>query len=38
MIVIALFLIAVAFVGGILTVYKAGEKDGICKYGNEVDE
>ena len=37
MLVVVLLLIAVAFVGGILTVCKAGEKDGICKYG-EVDE
>ena len=37
MIVIVLLLISAAFVGGIFTVCKTGEKDGICKY-DEVDE
>ena len=35
MMVLFAVLVAVAFIGGMLTVFKAGAKDGICKYDNK---
>ena len=37
MIVFVILTIA-AFIGGIFALCKAGEKDGICKYGYKGDE
>ena len=31
-------LTAIAFVGGVLTVFKSGKEEGICKYTNVGEE
>ena len=35
MVVVFMLLVAGAFIGGALGVCRAGEKEGICQYGNE---
>lgn len=33
-----MILIGIVFIGGMLTLCKCGEKDGICDYGQVIDD